>query len=45
MEILPAIAFSTLYIYLDITWLVIYALIPGFNKRYAAIISGLFGAE
>jgi hypothetical protein len=43
MEVLPAREFSTLYIYLDIAWLVIYALILGYSRRYTAIIAGLVG--
>ena len=43
MEVLPAREFSTLYIYLDIIWLVFYALILGYSKRYLAITAGLVG--
>ncbi len=43
MEVLPAREFSTLYIYLDIIWLAIFALILGYNKRYLAIAAGLVG--
>jgi hypothetical protein len=43
MEITVARTFNTLYIYLDIVWLIIFALILIWRKRYLAIIVGLIG--
>ena len=43
MEITVARTFNTLYIYLDIVWLVIFALILIWRKRYLALIVGLIG--
>ncbi|MDD5648068.1 MAG: hypothetical protein PHY03_03955 [Dehalococcoidia bacterium] len=43
MEIVAARTFNTLYIYLDIIWLLAYTAILIYNKRYLAIIMGVFG--
>jgi len=43
LEIVAARTLNTLYIYLDIIWLLAYAAILLYNKRYLAIIVGLFG--
>jgi hypothetical protein len=43
MDITVARTFNTLYIYLDIAWLIIFALILIWRKRYLAIIVGLIG--
>ena len=43
MEIVAARTLNTLYIYLDIIWLLAYAAILLYNKRYLAIIVGLLG--
>ncbi|MFC1846088.1 hypothetical protein ACFLYM_01570 [Chloroflexota bacterium] len=43
MEITVARTFNTLYIYLDIVWLIIFALILVWRKRYLAFIVGLIG--
>jgi hypothetical protein len=43
MDITVARNFNTLYIYLDIIWLVIFALILVWRKRYLAMIAGLIG--
>jgi hypothetical protein len=43
MEITATRTFDTLYIYLDIVWLIIYALILLWHKRYLALIVGLIG--
>ena len=44
MEIIPSRTFNYLYIYLDIAFLIILAIILLFNKRYLALIFGLCGA-
>jgi hypothetical protein len=43
MEIIPAREFNSLYIYLDIIWLIIYAVILLWRKRHIAFIAGLIG--
>ena len=43
MEIAAERAFNTLYIYLDIAWLVLYAAILIYRRRLAAMIAGLIG--
>lgn len=43
MEIIAARALNTLYIYIDIVWLLAYAAILLYNKRYLATIVGLAG--
>jgi hypothetical protein len=43
MEIIAARSFNSLYIYLDILWLVFYALILIWQKRYLAFVAGLIG--
>ncbi len=43
MEIVAARTLNTLYIYLDIIWLLAYAAILIYNKRYLAIIVGVAG--
>jgi hypothetical protein len=43
LEIVAARTFNTLYIYLDIIWLLAYAAILIYNKRYLAIVSGVAG--
>jgi hypothetical protein len=43
MDIVAARTLNYLYIYLDIIWLVIYALILVHNKRYMALIVGAIG--
>lgn len=44
MEVIPSRAFNYLYIYLDIAFLVILAIILLYNKRYLALLFGLCGA-
>jgi len=44
MDIVAARTLNTLYIYLDIVWLIVYGLILLWQKKYIAIISGLIGA-
>lgn len=44
MEVIPSRTFNYLFIYLDIAFLIILALILFFNKRYLALIFGLCGA-
>jgi hypothetical protein len=43
MEVIPAREFNSLYIYLDIVWLVIYAVILLWRRRHIAFIAGLIG--
>ena len=43
MEVIPAREFNSLYIYLDIAWLVFYAIILLVRKRHLAFIAGLAG--
>ena len=43
MEIIAARTLNTLYIYLDIVWLLAYAAILIYNKRYLAVIVGAAG--
>jgi hypothetical protein len=43
LEIVAARTFNTLYIYLDIIWLLAYAAILIYNKRYLAIVVGIVG--
>jgi len=43
LEIVAARTFNTLYIFLDIIWLLAYTAILIYNKRYLAIIMGVFG--
>jgi hypothetical protein len=43
MEITVARTLNILYIYLDIVWLIIYALILLWRRRYLALIAGLIG--
>jgi hypothetical protein len=43
MEITAARTLNALYIYLDILWLVIFALVLLWHKRYLALIWGLIG--
>ncbi len=43
MEIIPARIFNLLYVYLDITWLLVLLVIFIIKKRYIAIIAGLIG--
>jgi hypothetical protein len=43
LEIIAARTFNTLYIYMDIIWLLAYAAILLYNKRYLAVIVGLAG--
>jgi hypothetical protein len=43
MEIVAAREFNSLYIYLDIAWLIIYAVILLWRKRHIAFIAGLAG--
>ncbi len=43
MEIAADRAFNTLYIYLDVAWLVIFAAILIYRRRFAALIAGLAG--
>ena len=43
MDMMVARTFNTLYIYMDIVWLVIYALILLWRGRYPALIAGLAG--
>ncbi len=43
MEITAARTFNTLYIYLDIVWLIIFASILIWRQRYLAVIVGLIG--
>lgn len=43
MEIVAARMLNYLYIYLDIAWLIIYAVILVWQRRYIALISGLIG--
>jgi len=44
MEIIPSRIFSTLYIYIDIAWLIIFLAILLYFKRKLAVIAGLIGA-
>jgi hypothetical protein len=44
MEITAARAFNTLYIYLDILWLVIFAVILIWRRKYQAIFAGIAGS-
>jgi len=44
MDIVPARAFNTLYIYLDIAWLVLFTAILAWRKRYAALLAGVAGS-
>jgi hypothetical protein len=43
MEIIPARIFNSLYIYIDIVWLVVIFVILTLTKRYLAIIVGIIG--
>jgi hypothetical protein len=43
MDIVAARSLNYLYIYLDIVWLIIYALILIYRKRYIALIAGAIG--
>ncbi len=43
MEIIPARIFNSLYIYIDIVWLVVILIILILTKRYRALIVGLVG--
>lgn len=43
MEIIAARTLNTLYIYLDIIWLLAYAAILIYNRRYLAVIVGMAG--
>lgn len=43
MDIIAARSLNYLYIYLDIIWLIVYALILLWNRRYVAIAAGLAG--
>ena len=43
MEIIPARIFNSLYIYIDIVWLIILLVILLITKRYMALIVGLIG--
>ena len=44
MEVIPARIFNSLYIYIDILWLLIILAILIFTKRYMAVIAGFIGA-
>jgi len=44
MDIVAARTLNYLYIYLDVIWLIIYALILIYRRRYLALIAGLAGA-
>lgn len=43
MEIVAARTLNYLYVYLDIVWLIVYALVLILNRRYLALIVGLLG--
>lgn len=43
MEMLVARTFNALYIYLDIGWLIVYALVLLWSRRYPAMVAGLAG--
>jgi hypothetical protein len=43
LEIVAARTLNTLYIYLDLIWLIFYCAILIYNKRYLAVIVGLIG--
>jgi len=43
LEIIAARTLNTLYIYIDIVWLLVYAAILIYNKRYLAVIVGAAG--
>jgi len=44
MDVVPARLFNTLYIYLDIAWLVIFGGILAWHRRYAALLAGVAGS-
>ncbi len=44
MEVIPARVFNSLYIYIDIAWLIIFLIILITSKRYMAAIVGAAGA-
>ena len=43
MEVIPARLFNSLYIYIDIVWLLVIFAILMFTKRYMALIAGIVG--
>jgi hypothetical protein len=44
MEVIPARLFNSLYIYIDIVWLLVIFAILMFTKRYMAVIVGVIGS-
>ncbi|MHB1346089.1 MAG: hypothetical protein ACYCXK_01240 [Candidatus Humimicrobiaceae bacterium] len=44
MEIIPSRVFSTLYIYIDIAWLIIFLVILLYFKKYLAVFAGLISS-
>lgn len=43
MEVIAAREFNSLYIYLDIAWLVVFSLVLVYTRRYMALLAGLAG--
>ena len=43
MEIIPSRIFNSLYIYIDIVWLIVILVILILTKRYIALIVGIIG--
>lgn len=44
MDVVPARLFNSLYIYLDIAWLVVFTAVLTWRKRYQALLAGVAGS-